>query len=187
MPVEVLRADGFGLFVAIAIGIAFVNLVRKAQQAAEQQRRRLEEAERVRRRGGVTRPASRPATRRAASRSGLLEDLQRNLEVLTGMPATTVPARQKPAGRDREVLDLDLEAEDVAQRRIEEAEARNRALSDADHAAFEARIRKTPAQPVVPVATRAPLPDLHRAIIWNELLGPPVALRDRNGPPGLRP
>ncbi len=173
-----LRADGFGLIFAVAMVIAFINLVKKSQQAAQQQKNRLAEAERLRRRAAGTAGAltARPETKR----SGLLEDLERNLALLTGAPvATTVPAR-RPPGRTAAptVLDLDEEAEDLVQRRIDQAEARNHAISDADYAAFEKKIRKVQQPVAVPVAAPAIQPvDLRQAIIWNEVLSPPVSLR----------
>jgi hypothetical protein len=72
-------------------------------------------------------------------------------------------------------VDFDDEAEMIVQRRIREAQERDRALSKVDHQAFDSRIR------AVADATRVARPkldSLRRAIVWREILGPPVALRD---------
>ena len=75
----------------------------------------------------------------------------------------------------REIIDLDDQVEIVAARRIREAELRNRGWQASDHRAFDARIRrpKAAATPSTPHARR-----LREMMIWREVLGPPVALRD---------
>ncbi len=83
--------------------------------------------------------------------------------------------------RTREVVDQDTGAERLVRRRIREAEVRNRPLTAADHARFDQRIRDAAAASTVPVVTRGPRrarTALQRAIVWREILGPPVALRD---------
>jgi len=86
----------------------------------------------------------------------------------------TVPARP-----ERVVLDYDTEAESVVQRRVEWAEARARAHRPEDHKAFDRRIRAepVPAASVLPAAAR---PNLRHLLIWHEILGKPLALRDRD-------
>lgn len=71
-------------------------------------------------------------------------------------------------------IDLDEGAEAVVQRRIAAAEARNAGRSDADHARFDATVRS--AAPVVstPPSRTA---RLRRAMIWREVLSPPISLR----------
>ena len=72
--------------------------------------------------------------------------------------------------------DQDSGAEDLVRRRIAAAETRSGALSKADHKAFDARIRQEPADhTAVRHYTRAQLRD---AIVWREILGPPVSERD---------
>jgi hypothetical protein len=82
---------------------------------------------------------------------------------------------------ERGVLDQDDEAERIEQQRIAAAEANQRPLTDADHEAFERRIRQEPADKT---ATRGyTAAQLRQAIVWREILGPPVSLRgDRDGP-----
>lgn len=151
------------------------------------------------------RPAARPAApARASLLDRLRRDLERAMEEANaetagplgrrpdrGLPeAEEVEERDTAEGRwadrpprpwmDRpapEVADLDDQAEAVALRRIREAEARDQALSTADHREFDRRIRPEPAA-VAPVAR--PAGDRHRlrqAIVWREILGPPVSLR----------
>jgi hypothetical protein len=80
-----------------------------------------------------------------------------------------------PSRDDRAVEDLDDEAERVVEQRRAAAEANLRPLSEADHRVFDERIREEPA---VKTATRAyTLKQLREAVIWREVLGPPVSLR----------
>jgi hypothetical protein len=72
--------------------------------------------------------------------------------------------------------DQDSGAEDLVRRRIAAADARSGALRKADHKAFDTRIRQEPADhTAVRHYTRAQLRD---AIVWREILGPPVSERD---------
>jgi len=73
---------------------------------------------------------------------------------------------------DRRMVDQDDEAELIVQRRIREAEARNRSLTRADHQAFDTRIRAEPRVVATPDTRRS----LREAIIWREILGPPKGL-----------
>lgn len=69
----------------------------------------------------------------------------------------------------------DAEAEEIARRRVKQARSRDRALNKADHRAFDARIRQEPADhTAVPRYTTAQLRD---AVVWREILGPPVSER----------
>lgn len=80
---------------------------------------------------------------------------------------------------EREVVVLGGDPDELQRRRVAYAEARNRALTSADHRRFDARIRAPEVAEVAPVAEA---PDrtrrLRQAIIWREVLGPPVSLRD---------
>jgi hypothetical protein len=83
--------------------------------------------------------------------------------------------REVPRG-ERPTYDQDLEAEGIARRRIAAAEARSGALTRADHKAFDRRIREEPADHT---AVRRYTPaQLRHAIVWREILGPPVSERD---------
>jgi hypothetical protein len=77
--------------------------------------------------------------------------------------------------RERAEYDQDTEAEAIVQRRIEAARARDRTLSKADHKAFDARIRQEAADHT---AVRRYTPtQLRDAVVWREILGPPVSER----------
>jgi hypothetical protein len=79
--------------------------------------------------------------------------------------------------RQRAEYDQDTEAEAIVRRRIDAARARDRALSRADHTAFDARIRQEPADHT---AVRRYTPaQLRDAVVWREILGPPVSDRER--------
>jgi hypothetical protein len=72
-------------------------------------------------------------------------------------------------------VDQDEESERVAARRIAAAEANSSSRTRADHRAFDARIRQEPADKT---ATRAyTARQLRDAVVWREILGPPVSLR----------
>ena len=79
----------------------------------------------------------------------------------------------------RKEVDFDDEAEAIVQRRIRSAQERDHALSKIDHREFDSRVRS------VADATRVARPRfdaLRKAIIWREILGPPVALRNPSEP-----
>ena len=84
----------------------------------------------------------------------------------------------------REEVSLDTASEAAARRRREAAERRDRPRTPADHAAFDARIRAEPEKTAAPASAPAlqGVARLRSALIWNELLGPPVSLRDERGP-----
>jgi len=85
-----------------------------------------------------------------------------------------LPAKAKASSQP---MDFDDQAEAVIQERRRWAEEHNKALTEADHEAFDARIRKgQQKKPVAQAPTRAH--ELRQMIIWREVLGPPVALRD---------
>ncbi len=78
---------------------------------------------------------------------------------------------------EREVIDYDLEAAGLVASRTAAAELTAEGRPAGAHKAFDARIREKS----VPVAPRShPLGRLRTAMIWREILGPPVSLR----PPG---
>jgi hypothetical protein len=81
---------------------------------------------------------------------------------------------------ERAVEDLDDEAERVVEQRRAAAEANLRPLSDADHQAFDQRILRP--DPADKAATRAyTVKQLREAVVWREILGPPVSLRGEWG------
>jgi hypothetical protein len=78
--------------------------------------------------------------------------------------------------RQRQVVDSDVEGEAVAERRLRDAEARNRPHQAADHQAFDQRIRAGDAAAAgggQPTSER-----LRQAIVWREILGPPKAFEE---------
>jgi hypothetical protein len=80
-----------------------------------------------------------------------------------------------PRRAARVEVDRDDEAEQVAARRIAAAEAQGKPLTRAEHVAFDARIRQEPADKT---ATRGyTARQLRDAVVWREILGPPISLR----------
>jgi hypothetical protein len=151
------------------------------------------------------RPRSLPQTPDATQREGhrlelVLRELQRSLEGAAGVerpiPTTTsLPSDEEVEERTsleeepeirsleaevkREVrrrVDRDEETADIEAQRIQAAAARDSARTKADHTAFDERIRQEPADHT---ATRSYTPQqLRDAMVWREVLGPPVSLRE---------
>lgn len=95
-------------------------------------------------------------------------------------PAQVV-SRELPVTREERVLvDRDDEAEQVEARRIAAAEARSGPLTRPDHFTFDQRIRQEPADHTATAGFRAD--KLRQAVVWREILGPPLGLRDPSGP-----
>ena len=145
-------------------------------------------------------PSGGDATQREGARlEQLLRELGRTLDQASG-PVGRAPDRRLPPAEEieergslevtapdvqsletdprrgeRAVVDQDDEAERIAARRIAAAEANAGPLTRADHKAFDARIRQEPADKA---ATRAyTTKQLREAVVWREILGPPVSLR----------
>jgi hypothetical protein len=140
------------------------------------------------------------ATQREGSRlEDLLRELGRTLEQGSG-PVGRAPDRRLPPAEEveereslevnpevrsleidprrqaRAEVDQDDEAERIVARRIAAAEAQDKPLTKADHRAFDARIRQEPADKT---ATRGyTARQLRDAVVWREILGPPVSLRE---------
>jgi hypothetical protein len=81
-------------------------------------------------------------------------------------------------GRRR--VDQDDEAEQIEARRIKAAAARDTARSPVDRAAFDERIRQEPAEHTASRGYTAK--QLRDAMVWREILGPPVSLRRESEP-----
>lgn len=102
-----------------------------------------------------------------------------DLEVLEEEPEV-VSIETSGQRTERVVVAYDEAADALARRRVAEAAERARALTKADHSRFDARIRAetppapAPAEPRRPVAAGSTLRD---AVIWSEILGPPVSER----------
>ena len=84
-------------------------------------------------------------------------------------------------GAAREEVSLDNASEAAARRRREAAERRDRPRTPADHATFDARIRAESEKPVPAPPKLESIQRLRSALVWNELLSPPVSLRDERG------
>lgn len=148
-------------------------------------------------------PGLDPTQREGARLQDLLQELGRTLDQTAGprgrLPDHRLPPAEEAEDRaslegapeavslesaprrvERTVVDQDDQAEALVARRLAAAEAHAGPLRAADHQAFDARIRQEPADKT---ATRAyTVARLREAVIWREILGPPVSLRDE--PPG---
>ena len=80
----------------------------------------------------------------------------------------------------RRIVSRDAEVDALVQRRLAVAEEHSRALTLADHRAFDAKIRKEPAKAPskAPSKARFNAEQVRQAIVWREIIGPPLALRD---------
>jgi hypothetical protein len=97
-----------------------------------------------------------------------------NRETLEGEGDSPAPAAE----------DQDDEAIRLVEQRRREVEAREGEISDAEYAAFEQKARQDTAA-VAPhdrKRSRYTAQQLRAAFIWLEILGPPVALRERGFP-----
>ena len=117
----------------------------------------------------------RPATAKLPTTTPPVEEDVEERESLE-VPEQVVSLEADVQRGPRAVHDQDSEAEAIAQRRIEAARARDRALGKADHKAFDARIREEAADHT---AVRRYTPaQLRDAVVWREILGRPVSERD---------
>jgi hypothetical protein len=90
-------------------------------------------------------------------------------------PEQVVSLETEVSRRERPEYDQDSEVEAIVQRRIEAARGRDRALGKADHKAFDAKVRREVADHT---AVRRYTPaQLRDAVVWREILGPPVSER----------
>jgi hypothetical protein len=144
-------------------------------------------------------PATLDATQREGTRFELvLRELQRSLEQAETLGSSTTirlpPVEEMEERKSLEVepevrslegevrragrqeVDQDEDAEQIEARRIAAAAARDAPRSKADHIEFDQRIRQQPADHT---ATRGYTPQqLREAMVWREILGPPVSLRE---------
>jgi hypothetical protein len=187
--------DLSGLII-LALFWFLVNLLGKGKGQGKQPRQRPRPAP-------PTSQGQADATQREGSQlEALFRELERRLEQASpergprGRPASIAlpPAEEveerESLGVEPEVVSLEEEAKRPARLRVDRdegaerieaarvaaAQARSGALTRADHAVFDARVRQQPADAT---AVRPPTPErLRQAMIWREILGPPVSLRD---------
>ena len=189
--------DSKGLIIAAVVWVLFNLLTRKKSPPVPPKGQQPVGT-------GAASPVARPVRLDPTQREGsqleqLLRQLGRTLDQAGG-PLGRTPDRPLPSAEEQEegeslevapvarslesdatrstrvTVDQDDEAERVAARRIVDAEGRTRALTKADHLAFDQRIRQEPADKT---ATRGYSPrQLREAVVWREILGPPVSLRD---------
>ncbi len=75
----------------------------------------------------------------------------------------------------RKEFTQDADVEQLVARRITAASVRDAARTKLDHVEFDKKIRQEPAEHT---ATRSYTPaELRRAVVWREILGPPVSER----------
>ncbi|MGH7498725.1 MAG: hypothetical protein ACREL3_07735 [Gemmatimonadales bacterium] len=106
-----------------------------------------------------------------------LQDLLRKLGSTLDESTTEARSLEEEVRRPQRVeVDTDDQAEAVIARRRAAAEANARPLGRADHIAFDERMRREAADATATHATN--IAQLRTAVIWSEILGPPIALRE---------
>ncbi len=144
-------------------------------------------------------PGADPTQREGARLQDLLRDLGRSLEQASGplgrTPDHRLPSAEEveevesvegtprvqtletaPVRTERSMLDQDDQAELVVAERLKSAQARSTPRTRANHQVFDARIRQEAADKT---ATRVyAIQQLRDAVIWREILGPPLSLRE---------
>jgi len=138
----------------------------------------LREFQRALEEGAGSGPLGRPSTTPLPTAEEVeeRESLESEPEVVSLETAVVRPERSQ--------ISQDEGAERLVARRIAAADARSGAHTRVDHAAFDQRIRQQPADATT---VRSATPEqLRRAVVWREVLGPPVALRDESREPGYR-
>lgn len=137
-------------------------------------------------RGASSGGAPVPTGKAPSTMSELLVEMRAQLEAAQERQSgsvTSLPRRlpgtavKRLDGQALAPVDQDDGAEALVQRRIDAAEARNVAWEPSDHKRFDAEIRKAP-KPIA--ARRSTSTSLRQAMIWREVLSPPLALRDRD-------
>jgi len=132
---------------------------------------------------GVRRPAPGPVETPAEWDTGL-ESPAEELEEIEALDAyqPEVVSQEDEANfyrPEREVVVLGGDPEELRRQRVQYAEVRTQALTKADHTRFDTRIRETSkvaiVDPGAPASER--IKRLRQAIIWREVLGPPVSMR----------
>jgi hypothetical protein len=186
---------------AIGVGVLWVILNLLGRRKRSSDPRAQSPAARPQVRPPTTLPRSTgadPTQREGARLQDLLRELGKTLDEAAGPRGRPSSVRLPPAEEveerasletvreaqsleqdvrrpERKVVDADDEAEVIAARRIAAAEANARPLGAADHQAFDAQIRGEAADAT---ATRASnVAQLRQAVIWREILGPPVSER----------
>ena len=141
-----------------------------------------------------------PSQQEGSRLERMLRDLQQTLEDAAETQGESLPSFPLPPREDveeaaslevepevrtlegevrretRRRVDQDDDAADIEARRIQAAAARDHARTRADHVAFDKQIRQEPADHT---ATRGyTTQQLRDAVVWREILGPPVGLRE---------
>ena len=195
--------DFGGLLVLGAVWLLF-NLLGRARGGARPRTAQNLPQPRPSPPAGPNAPAGDPTQQEGSRLERMLRELERSLEEVAAQsePARRPPVPPLPDDEDveeRESLeepervvsletevhrparvryDQDSGAEDLVRRRIAAAEARSGSITRADHKRFDARIRQEPADHTAVRRGYSPA-QLRDAIVWREILGPPVAERDR--------
>ena len=110
-----------------------------------------------------------------ANEGAALEDDREEEAVLHEVPPEVRTLEDFTLRPERVVVDQEA-IEALTAKRAEWAEARGRPHTKADHRAFDAKIRRE--EPGLPAGPDR-IAELRRMIVWREVLGKPVSLRDR--------
>jgi hypothetical protein len=141
------------------------------QREGSQLERLLRQLERAMEQGGAGPMGRRPAPGQLPP----AEEVEERETLEVSPPVESLETEVRRPGRA--AVDQDEEAERVIARRAAAAAARSGRITRADREAFDRRIRQEPADHT---AVRALTPQqLRDAVVWREILGPPVSERER--------
>lgn len=121
----------------------------------------------------ITVPRTGPLGRPASVSLPEEEDFEERASLEVDPEVVSLETEVRRESRRR--VDQDEGAEEIVARRISAAAARDKAITQADHTAFDKRIRQEVADKT---ATRYTAQQLRDAVVWREILGPPVSLRE---------
>lgn len=115
-----------------------------------------------------------PMGRQSKTRLPAAEEVEERDSLEAGSLEVEERVENLDNSRLRKRVDQDEQAEAIVQRRIDAAQARNQSHRNADHKAFDKRIRE-PA-PAEVAERRYSAKSLRDAFVWREILGPPKSL-----------
>ncbi len=162
-------------------GFSLEKILRQIEEVKQQAEERERQAKLPARRPQPAAPRPRPSRvaeagplgRQSRSRLPSAEEVEER-DSLEGSTLEVEETIENLDNRIRTRVDQDELAEAIVERRKAEAAARNRAHRNADHKAFDQRIRE-PA-PAEKAERRYSASSMRDAFVWREILGPPKAL-----------
>jgi hypothetical protein len=163
-------------------GFSLEKILRQIEQVKQQAEEKERQARLPQQRPPLSQPRPRPSRdstrgpmgRHSQTRLPSAEEVEERDTLESGSLEVEEQVENLDTSRLRKRVDQDEQAEAIVQRRIDSAQARNQAHRNADHKAFDKRIRE-PA-PAEVAERRYSVKSLRDAFVWREILGPPKSL-----------